>query len=232
MHHTLEKGVLEIVFDDLKTGNAFDLKKAQALGKLLSAKNISLILLRARGRIFCSGGNLKDYAGLKTKAQGVAVNRQIRAVLDKLSKHPALKIAAVTGDCFGGGIELLSCCDLIYAEPHVFFGMWQRRMALSFGWGGFERLSTRMNPSAAEEWLLTGDVRGVFQARDLGLVDRVMNSARLAAKLSSLKQQCQNDSDGSFAAIANGLKKNEAKVFESLWGKPAHTAHLRRFARV
>lgn len=231
MRHSFKDHILEIVFDDLKTNNAFDLKKAESLGKLLSQKSVSLIILRGEGRIFCSGGNLKDYAELKTKSQGVAVNRKIRSVLEKLAKHKALKVAYVSGDCFGGGIELLSGFDLIYAQPQVFFGMWQRKMSLSFGWGGFARLSQRMNPSVAEQWLLMGDLKTAFWAQSSGLVDEVLTANEMLKHQHQLQKKLQEDSDGSFESIVQGLKLNEVKVFDDLWWSPTHRGHLKRFAR-
>lgn len=231
MQQSLDKSVLEIVLDDLETGNAFDRKKAHTLSKFLDLKNISLIVVRSQGRVFCSGGNLKDYAKLKTKAEGVAVNRKIRLALAKLAKHPALKVAYVSGDCFGGGIELLSSFDLIYSEPHVFYGMWQRKMSLSFGWGGFERLSRRMNPAMAQEWLLMSDVRTAYWAEKAGLVDSVMSGRDMRTHRSRLMLNCQNDKDGTFKAISLKLKKNEVKVFDDLWGSKAHLEQLKKFGQ-
>ncbi len=231
MHQSLEKSVLEIVLDDLVTHNAFDLKKAETLNKFLNLKNISLIQIRSEGRIFCSGGHLKDYASLKTKQQGLIVNRKIRAVLKKLAAHPALKVAYVSGDVFGGGIELLSCFDVIYSEPHVFMGMWQRKMSLSFGWSGFERLSKKMSSSAAQEWLLSGDLRTAHWMYQAGLVDKVMSAKALRESYLHLKKLCHEDKDGSFKQISCELKKDEVKVFETLWGSTHHLAHLKRFIK-
>lgn len=136
MKSSLHDGILHLVLDSPKTRNAFGPKESKILLKSLSAaKNIQLIILSSEGRVFCSGGQLQEYAALKTKQQGVKLNDDIRKVLKKFADHPAPKIAAVAGDCFGGGIELISCCDWIISESHVFFGMWQRRMELSFGWG-------------------------------------------------------------------------------------------------
>jgi len=231
MRASINGSVLEIVLDDTKTNNAFNLQKAETLARVFGSakKEISLILISSKGRVFCSGGNLKDYANLKNKEAGLKVNRKIRKVLQDLAKHPALKVAAVSGDCLGGGIELLSCCDVIFAEPHVYFGMWQRKMSLSFGWGGFERLSEKMSSALLQKWLLTGDVHSAFWAEQQGLVDQILSETEIHTQFARLKTAATHDKDGSFAAVVKGLKKNEVALFEKLWWSKAHIEKLQKF---
>lgn len=227
MKATLSEGVLNVVLDSPKTHNAFDHAQSKILLKSLKSKNIKLIVISAVGRVFCSGGQLRDYAALKTKAQGVKVNREIRLALEALAKYPAPKIAAVTGDCFGGGIELISCCDWIISEPHVFFGLWQRKMELSFGWGGYKRLKSRMSETQIKNWLLTANVKTASEAMRLGLIDQISLDIKNDLKL--LVEKTQAFSNASYHPIKQGLDKNESQVFEQLWFTPAHRHALKKY---
>jgi enoyl-CoA hydratase/carnithine racemase len=230
MRADLKDGVLNLVFDSAKTNNAFGLPEAKILSQSLKGK-IRLIVLSAEGRVFCSGGNLRDYAQLKNKASGIKMNKDIRGALEKLAKFPAPKVALVTGDCFGGGIEVLSCFDFILCEPHVVFGMWQRKMELSFGWGGYGRLKARVNPSHLKSWLLAGSLRTAQDAKNLGLVGAIVPAGLMKMRFEGLKKSLLAFSDESYAEIKSHLDKNETLVFEKLWWSKNHRECLEKFSR-
>lgn len=231
MKINLQSGVLEIVLDDLGTNNALSLPKAKQLSQSLSSARLQLIYITNLGRVFCAGGNLKDYADQKNKGAGLAINREIQSVLQQISQYPALKVAFVNGDCLGGGVEFLSCFDLIWSAPHVYIGLWQRKMGLSFGWGGFERLAKRVNPAWATHRLLTGELQTAGQARDAGLVDEILDEAEARTRWEILKASALNDKDGSFAAVSRDLPHGETSVFEKLWWSEYHRSQLQKFSK-
>src|SRR3712207_1395301 len=94
--------IAKFVLDDPSSRNAFSLKQAEKLAaelKLNSKPNYDAVLVTARGSHFCSGGNLSDYAAMKTPTQGKAVNRKIAAILDTLATLPVPTACVVHGDC-------------------------------------------------------------------------------------------------------------------------------------
>jgi enoyl-CoA hydratase/carnithine racemase len=227
MRAEVTDGILNIILDSPHTKNAFGLSEAKQLSQSLKG-DIRLIVLSAQGRVFCSGGNLHEYRKLKTKAAGVKINRDIRVALKKLSNFPAPKIAIVTGDCFGGGIELLSCFDFILSEPHAFFGMWQRRQELSFGWGGYERLKKRMSDSELQTWLLTGELKSAISCKNLGLVNEIIPNEQMSIRLKTLTNNLLSFKNESYIEIKNGLERNETLLFEKLWWSSSHREKLRK----
>jgi enoyl-CoA hydratase/carnithine racemase len=52
--------------------------------------------------VFCAGGDLKYYASLPSKSQGMGLNRQMSKVLTKLSNSSTVVFAVVEGKCIGG----------------------------------------------------------------------------------------------------------------------------------
>jgi enoyl-CoA hydratase/carnithine racemase len=227
MRAEITDGILNIVLDSPNTKNAFGLGEAKQLSQSLKG-DIRLIVLSAKGRVFCSGGNLQEYSKLKTKAAGIKINKDIRATLTKLSKFPAPKIALVTGDCFGGGIELLSCFDFILSEPHAFFGMWQRRQELSFGWGGYERLKKRMSDSELQAWLFTGELKSALSCKNLGLVNEIIPTGQMPIRLKALTKNLLSFKNESYEQIKKGIEKNETLLFEKLWWSSSHQEKLRK----
>lgn len=218
--------VVEIVFDDPASKNSFSLEQAQRWAADVTSKETRIMLLRSEGSVFCSGGNLSEYAAMTTKAEGVSVNAQIRDQLEVISKVPCTKVAFVTGDCFGGGIEVLSLCDKIYSLNHVFYGLWQSRMHLSFGWGGFQRLTQRMNSAELRLWLSEGSTHSAYWCEKNGLVDEILSQDVMVERFHSLKTATMGAASRYFS---QALTHNEAVFFDELWWSPEHRQVLSRF---
>lgn len=220
--------ILIIQMTDVGSANALSLKKMRDLGSQLK-KPWKLILCIGTERVFCSGGELKDYASLKTKAQGIKINREIQRHLDKLENHSAWKIALVGGDCFGGGIEFLGCFDFIVASPDVFFGFWQGRLGLSYGWGGFRRLQKKLSATFLKKALLNEKIATAFEMKTVGLVDEMAGQNQF--------QQLQESFEHQFAdhptreKVQKLLLKQEQSLFEQLWWTPEHRQRLQRILR-
>ena len=218
--------LLTLTFTHPAGGGSFGLEQARDLEKALKKKKWGGLLLRGdiRERVFCSGGNLKAYAGLSTKAQGHKMNREIRKILSDISKMSMPKACVVTGDCYGGGVELISCFDFIVTVPHGLFAFWQRRMGLTFGWGGAERLERRM---ARKDLLaLSASMRsfGAHEALRLGLVDEVVATPFAEERAREWLQR-------TISAKAPLLRHSsqETRLFEKLWLSPEHQKALAKY---
>ena len=205
--------------DDQQTANALTLADSRELKKQLK-KSWNLIVCKGVERVFCSGGQLKDYAKLKTKASGLKINSEIKSNLATLQKHSAFKIALVGGDCFGGGIEFLGCFDLVYSVPQALFGFWQNKMGVSYGWGGYKALQTKLTPAFLKQALLEERICTSFELKNLGLIHEVI-SQREFERISE-KWEKAFASKKSKIEIQKNLHKSADSTFRKLWGGPEH----------
>jgi enoyl-CoA hydratase len=223
----LRKNTIVLVsFDDVETKNSFTLKKAEALVAELEAATTDIVIFKSQGSVFCSGGNLRDYASMQTKEEGIQVNSSIRDILRKIDNLPIYKLALVSGDCFGGGIEVLSLCDQIYARDHVVFGLWQSRMHLTFGWGGFERIKRRMNPLVVQNWLFEGSTHSAQWCVSNGFI----NSIKSRSQLEEIEQNVLQASPTSVHwKNIREMLQDEDGVFASLWGTESHLKALEKY---
>jgi len=166
--------VFEAVFTNLGSRNALSLEAARELKKLvIEASKSDGLLLRAEGRVFCAGGNIKDHIAMG-KAASLKGNREITAACESLSKLAVPTIALVEGDVLGGGVEFLSCFDIVFSTPHVAIGFWQRRLGLVYGWGGGVRLERRLGRQAVSRLAIQARAMTGREAYEIGLVDRVV----------------------------------------------------------
>lgn len=229
--------IARFILDDPTSRNALSLQQAKRLASELKLKskilNFDAVLLYAKGSHFCSGGNLSDYAQMKSPAQGKQVNREIAQILDLLSTLPVPTACVVQGDCLGGGLELLSAFDFVVSVPEAQFGFWQRKIALSFGWGGRKRLARRLSESLIDQLAVSSRNLSAAEALKLGLIDQICLSAKAIAQAEAWLVRTASLPALPLQQLKKsiGKKNDEQKFFEKLWWNVEHLKVLQKFKR-
>jgi enoyl-CoA hydratase/carnithine racemase len=163
---------------------------------------------------------------MPTADEGRHVNDEIRSVLGELASLPVPTIACVTGDAFGGGVELLSCFDHVLSVPHAMFGLWQRKIGLSYGWGGGGRLESRLGTAQLRSLSLSTRAISAREALAIGLVDQLVQPAALESSASALAQRLISLPTEPVATLKSFTSFSEADSFNALWWNPSHTKVL------
>jgi len=102
-------------------------------------------------------------------------------------------IAAINGYCLGGGCELALTCDIRIAGDDARIGLPEVKRALIPGMGGIQRIIRAIPQGWAMQMLLTGDWIDAEQAKQIGLVQKVVPADQLVAEATSLAERiCQN----------------------------------------
>lgn len=224
--------VFRVEINNIENGNSFGPEESIALMDLIESKAFrkasALVWTNEAGFPFCRGGNLKYYSQLEGKQKGLKTNREIRSSLTRLSQLEIPTLAIVRGDSFGGGMELLSCFDFVLSTPSALFGYWQRRVGLTFGWGGGARLESRVGLKAVRQLAFEARSLTAYEALSLGLIDQILPTdlaeERALEKLGNLLGK-----SASAGATAKLWKpESEQKSFEKLWHSPEHLEALKR----
>lgn len=223
--------VLQITLNDPSSRNALSLKAARELREVLAKGGFDALVLTSVGRVFCSGGQLADYAAMPTADEGRAVNDEIRAILDGLARLEAPTVACVGGDAFGGGVELMSCLDVVIAVPHAMLGLWQRKIGLSFGWGGGARLEDRVGAAVLKRLSLLTTPIAAHEALRLGLVDRVVQESELLDVGHATAQAMASLPREPLMTFKMFDRTREAAAFNSIWWNESHRAVLAKRKR-
>jgi enoyl-CoA hydratase len=98
-------------------------------------------------------------------------------------------IAAISGYCLGGGLELALCCDLRIASVTAQFGLVELKVGVVPGAGGMQRLPRMVGLGWAKQMIYLGEIIDAHDAYRIGLVNRVlrvrdlMNEAKRMASL-------------------------------------------------
>ncbi len=220
--------------NNLKSGNSFSAVEADLLLKhLRDLKGIDGVVFESEGPgPFCSGGDLIQYASHTRASQGHKINRLIRKALDQLDNLNVPTVAVVEGDCFGGGVELLSAFDHVISTSQVHFGFWQRKIGLTFGWGGYLRLRKRMSESELKNKALVTTGFSSFEALDSGLINEISPAYEIEKRALDWLAKASSWSKESLVATKLSVKKDanqEAKIFEKLWFNKDHLKAMKNF---
>ena len=145
-----------------------------------AGEEIAVVVLRAEGRVFCAGNDLKE-RGAKPPGRFYQAK-----LVTRLAELPQAVIVAVQGGCFTGGLELALAGDVIVAAESASFADTHGKFALVPAWGMSQRLPRRVGQWKAREMSLTGlPVSGAEAAR-IGLANHCVADANLDAKVREL----------------------------------------------
>lgn len=112
-----------------------------------------IVITGAGARFFCAGGDIKEADG----AAADPVEDRMRGfhnLLVAMERYPAPVIAAVNGDCVGGGVEYALFADVVLAAPHARFGFPEIRHGLLPADKGIQRLVRLIGTRPARDLLL------------------------------------------------------------------------------
>ncbi|MBK9594725.1 MAG: crotonase/enoyl-CoA hydratase family protein [Rhodocyclales bacterium] len=191
--------VTTVILDRPEKRNAVDRPTATALADAFRAfdadPDSAVAVLWGAGGHFCAGADLgaltDESRRNRISPEGDGPMGPTRLQLSK----PV--IAAVSGYCVAGGLELACWCDLRVAEESAVFGVFCRRFGVPLIDGGTVRLPRLIGASRAMDMILTGRPVDAAEALAMGLANRVVaegtareSAEALAAELSRLPQTC------------------------------------------
>jgi enoyl-CoA hydratase len=166
--------------------NTYSYEMMQALdAAILRARfdaSVHAIVIRGAGeKFFCAGA---DIAMLKGADPYFKYNFCLHAneTLLRLEQTPKLVIAAISGHCVGGGLEIALAADLRVARRGAGkCGLPEVKLGVLPGTGGTQRLVRVVGKSRAIQLMATGDTFGFERAQELGIIDEVWDDGDATA---------------------------------------------------
>jgi cyclohexa-1,5-dienecarbonyl-CoA hydratase len=145
---------------------------------LLSRADLHAIVFSADGPHFSFGASVEEHLPDQIAGTLDALHGLLRAITDL----PAPTIAAIRGQCLGGGLELALACDLLMAEPSARLGCPEIKLGV-FPPAASALLPARIGSSRAAGMVLSGESMSGRDAAGAGLVARVAPDGGLEADL-------------------------------------------------
>ena len=130
---------------------------------------------------FIAGADISMLNGVSTPEDGAALSARGQAAMNRLASFRAPTVAAINGDCLGGGLEVALACTARVASdsPSTKLALPEVMLGLLPGAGGTTRLPKLIGLPNALDMMLTGKNIRARKARRWGLVNQVVPKAKL-----------------------------------------------------
>lgn len=224
-----------------KARNALNSAVLHELGEALetfdSDSSVGAIVITGDDQAFAAGADIKEMA------EASAVQMLTRSHIPQFDRIRAIHkpvIAAVSGWCLGGGNELAMACDMIIASESARFGQPEINLGVIPGAGGTQRLTRAVGKALAMEMVLNNRHLTAGEAKDFGLINRVVpveryleEALQLAAEIAAraplavrLGKEAVNQAFESF--LSDGLA-DERRAFYMLFASQDQKEGMQAF---
>jgi 2-(1,2-epoxy-1,2-dihydrophenyl)acetyl-CoA isomerase len=223
-----KNAVATITFNRPAALNALTAKMLEGLiaatGYCEQDREIRCVVIRGAGGHFMAGGDIKEFhktlknardSYVRGREQQVIQANQLVYNLRRMSKPV---IASVSGAAAGYGLSLMLAADLAIAADDAVFSMAYQHIGLSPDGGATYFLPRMIGERRAMELALLGERFGAAKALELGLVNRVVKAAEIAAETAKLARSLARG-----PAIALALTKRLIRSsLDNTWDEQLH----------
>jgi methylglutaconyl-CoA hydratase len=199
------RGVAMLTLNRPAKGNSYNQAMLDALvdeiARLGADPAVRVVVLRGSGKHFCVGAEIGAAEAVKAGPRTT-----IPALCTELDAIPKPAVALVHGACIGGGLALVSCCDIVLAAHTAFFALPEVR--LGFAPGPLIPFFLRaVDARALRRYLLSGERFAAEEAMRLGLVHALCAAEGADAALARLLDELLLAGPGAVAQAKRLLQR-------------------------
>jgi enoyl-CoA hydratase len=163
---------------------------AQACERVDGDERIRVFVLRARGDAFIAGTDIRQFTEFASGADGIAYEKRMEAVIDRLERVAVPTIAQVEGVAAGGGCVIACACDLRVCTPAAKFGVpIARTLGNCLSPANLSRLIELVGVARTKDLMFTGRLMDAAEAQSLGLVTRMASPEVIDAAVAELAER-------------------------------------------
>jgi enoyl-CoA hydratase len=184
------------------------------LDEISSREDVQIVVITGEGKAFVAGADIAEMARMNPE-QAKEFSRVGQAAFRKLELLEKPVIAAVNGFALGGGCELALACDIRIASSKAKFGQPEVNLGLIPGYAGTQRLPRLIGLGNALFLLFSGDTITAEQARQMGLVQQVVEPELLMPTVRELAAKIASKGPRAIKLVKQVARKGLLMDFES-----------------
>lgn len=209
-------GIATITFNRPDLHNAIDesviAQFNEGLRRVAADPAARVVVIAGNGKSFCAGADLNwmKRTAAYSEEQNYRDALEFTEILSLLDTMPKPTIARVHGPAYGGGVGIVSCCDIAVGTPEAAFSFSEVRLGL---------IPAMISPYVvavigeryARRYMLTAERIEAAEALKIGLLHEVVDAGQLDAKIGAIVEQCLRGGPASIArskeliaAVAHG----------------------------
>jgi len=155
---------------------------AQALTGAYESNDVQAIVLTGTGKNFIAGADITQIQGIENREDILQSVLESTRFISSIETGPKPVVAAINGNCLGGGLEIAMACHYRVAVKGVNLGQPEVQIGLIPGAGGTQRLPRLIGLRYALEMITMGKPVKSEIAHQRGLVDEVTEQENLLEK--------------------------------------------------
>lgn len=180
-------------------------------------EGLQVLILTGEGNAFVSGADISEMEHLDA-ARAYDFSRKGQIHLQRFADVEMPLIAAVNGYALGGGCELALVCDFVTASTSARFALPETSLGIMPGFGGSQRIIRQCGLSNGLFMMLTGEMIDAFEARRIGLVQKVFEPGDLLPETIALAKKIAANGPHAIKTVKKaarqGIEKDLDKAFE------------------
>lgn len=149
------------------------------LDDLQASSGVTGLIIRSNKKDFIVGADIKDIESLSSAAETQEAAQKMQGILNKIEQLPFPTVAAINGQCLGGGLELALACDWRIVDENAVLAFPEIQLGLIPGAGGTQRTPKLIGISTALDLILTGKRVKAKKAIKIGLIDDCVHPNQL-----------------------------------------------------
>lgn len=170
-----------------------------------------VLIIRGSGGAFSAGTDIAQFADFTTGEAGVAYERRIGAVIDRLERVTKVTIASIAGPAVGGGCALALACDVRLCADTARFGVpVARTLGNCLSVENLARLVDLIGVGRTIDMMVTGRLISADQALEWGLATRVSPVGELDADTHALASDLATRATSTITATKQMLQRLRA----------------------
>ncbi len=228
----IEERIATITLDNPSKLNALNPDMLVELARLcdeieLNDEVLCVLIVAAGERFFCAGADINAWAGYSPQEFARFWVRSGHRVFDRIARLSKPTIAALSGNAFGGGLELACACDIRVMAPDAQIALPETSVGIVPGWSGSQRLVRLLPEPVIKEMALFGRRVSAERAHALGFVAEVAADAHSAARAIAAKLVATSPSATEITKymIHAGAGEDTSAMIEALGGGMAAASH-------
>lgn len=179
---------------------------------------IKTLVISGNGRHFSAGADLES---IKEQIKDISAFREQmengNRLLNYLDELEIPVIAAISGVCFGAGLEIVLACDFRICEENALFAFPEVNHNLFPGLGGTRRMAELIGKSTALELVLEGNIISSEKALELHFVDEVVDKKQaLYYSIDLAKKMTNNRSLDVINAVMKSINNSKAMDIDAV----------------
>ena len=177
----------------------------ETIAAVAADDGVRALVVTGVGQHFCVGADIKQFRDIGMVESEEDFFRRRSAMVSTIEASPKPVIAAVRGNCLGGGFEIALACHLRLADRSARFGLPEIRLGVMPSWGGTQRLGRLVRRDVALRMLLTADPVPAAEALELGIITELHEADDLDAAALAWAERLAKQPRRAVAAILDSV---------------------------